>query len=81
MRRGGIGRRSKNREDARERLAELIRRALEPPKPRRATKVSRAAKARRVDDKKKARANQGAEASKSGRLRISEQRRVIVSNN
>lgn len=42
-----------NREDARERLADLIRRALEPPKPRRATKVSRAAQARRVDDKKK----------------------------
>lgn len=42
-----------NRADARERLADLIRRALEPPKPRRATRVSRAAKARRVDDKKK----------------------------
>ncbi|MCC7162012.1 MAG: aminoacyl-tRNA hydrolase [Anaerolineae bacterium] len=42
-----------NREDARERLADLIRRALEPPKPRRVTKVSRAAQARRVDDKKK----------------------------
>lgn len=42
-----------NREDARERLADLIRRALEPPKPRRATKVSRAEKARRLENKKR----------------------------
>ncbi len=41
----------RNRDDARERLAELIREALVVPKKRIATKVSRGAKARRVDDK------------------------------
>jgi ribosome-associated protein len=42
-----------NREEARARLAELIRRALVRPKARRKTRVSRAAKARRVDVKKR----------------------------
>jgi ribosome-associated protein len=42
-----------NREDARERLFELIRRASVAPKPRRPTKPSAAAQRRRVDDKKR----------------------------
>lgn len=42
----------RNRDDARERLAELIRQALHVPKRRIATKPSRSAKARRVDSKK-----------------------------
>ena len=42
-----------NREDATERLVELIRAALAPRKLRRATKVSKAVKARRLDAKKK----------------------------
>ncbi|MEZ4386869.1 MAG: aminoacyl-tRNA hydrolase, partial [Candidatus Krumholzibacteriia bacterium] len=41
-----------NRELARARLAELVRRALVPPKPRRQTKPTRAAKERRLQDKK-----------------------------
>jgi ribosome-associated protein len=44
---------AQNREEARERLVELIRRALVRPKRRRKTKPSRAAKARRVDVKKR----------------------------
>jgi ribosome-associated protein len=44
---------SRNLEDAREKLAALVKSALTPPKKRRPTKPSRAAKARRVDDKKK----------------------------
>ena len=43
----------RNREDARERLTELIRRATIVPKRRVATKPSRASKERRRDDKKK----------------------------
>jgi len=42
----------RNRADARERLAELIRAALVAPKPRRATKPTKASKARRVEAKK-----------------------------
>ncbi|TAH49843.1 MAG: aminoacyl-tRNA hydrolase [Chloroflexota bacterium] len=41
-----------NRADARERLIELIRRALEKPKTRRATKPSRAAQERRLEQKR-----------------------------
>lgn len=41
-----------NRQEARRRLAELIERALVRPQKRKATKPSRAAKARRVDAKK-----------------------------
>lgn len=44
--------RERNRADARERLVELIAKASHVPKPRRPTKPSRAAKARRVDEKK-----------------------------
>ncbi|MBI5652947.1 MAG: aminoacyl-tRNA hydrolase [Chloroflexi bacterium] len=40
-----------NRADARARLIELIRQAATPPKARRATKPSRAAKARRLEGK------------------------------
>jgi ribosome-associated protein len=42
---------AQNREDARERLIELIRQAATPPKKRRATRPSRAAKARRMETK------------------------------
>jgi ribosome-associated protein len=42
----------RNREDAIERLKELIRLAAERPKPRKPTRPSKAAKARRVDSKK-----------------------------
>lgn len=42
----------RNREDARERLAALIRAALEPPKPRIATRPTRASRERRLDEKK-----------------------------
>jgi len=43
----------RNREDAIERLKELIRKATEKPKPRRKTKPSRAAKERRIEGKKR----------------------------
>ena len=41
----------RNREDALERLVELLREAAVPPKPRRATQPTRAAKRRRVEAK------------------------------
>jgi ribosome-associated protein len=44
---------SRNREQARERLADLIRQAAVKPKPRRPTKVPKAAKRQRVDAKKR----------------------------
>jgi ribosome-associated protein len=44
---------ARNRETARARLAELIRRASVAPKPRKATKLPRAAKERRLDAKKR----------------------------
>ena len=43
---------SRNRADALERLVELIREASHKPKPRKATRPSRAAKQRRLDSKK-----------------------------
>ena len=43
---------ARNREIARDRLAELVRRALTPPKPRIATKVSANQKRKRLDAKK-----------------------------
>ena len=43
----------RNRDDARQRLVELVRAALHVPKRRIATKPSRSAKARRVDSKVK----------------------------
>ena len=42
---------ARNREEARARLAELVAKALERPKPRIATRPSRAAKRRRMDAK------------------------------
>jgi ribosome-associated protein len=44
---------SRNREEARERLADLIRQAAVKPTPRRKTKVPKAAKRQRVDAKKR----------------------------
>lgn len=41
-----------NRRDALERLGELVERSWRPPVPRRATKPSRAARQRRLDEKK-----------------------------
>lgn len=43
----------RNREDAIARLVTLIQRAAEKPKPRKATKPSKAAKAKRMDEKTK----------------------------
>jgi ribosome-associated protein len=43
----------RNREDARAKLVELIRKAATPPTPRRATKPSRASKERRSDAKRR----------------------------
>ena len=43
----------RNREEAERRLAELVRKALVVPKVRKKTRPSRAAKARRVDEKKR----------------------------
>ena len=43
---------AKNRDDARERLAELVRAAMRVPKRRIATKPSRASKERRIESKK-----------------------------
>ena len=44
---------ARNREDARARLVELIRRAATPAKPRRPTKPTRASKLRRSDAKRR----------------------------
>jgi ribosome-associated protein len=43
----------RNRADARERLVEMIREAATPPKPRRATKPTKASKVRRLESKKR----------------------------
>ena len=42
----------RNRADARERLVEIIRAAAIPPKPRRATKVPKSSKKKRLEGKK-----------------------------
>jgi ribosome-associated protein len=44
---------SRNRKDALDKLADMIRQALVPPKPRRPSRPTRASKARRLDDKRK----------------------------
>ncbi|MGE0852904.1 MAG: alternative ribosome rescue aminoacyl-tRNA hydrolase ArfB [Hyphomicrobiaceae bacterium] len=44
---------ARNREDARERLAELIREAAVAPKPRKATQPTRASRLRRQEDKRR----------------------------
>jgi ribosome-associated protein len=43
---------ARNREDARDRLVELIRKAAHPPKPRKPTRPSKGAKERRLSDKR-----------------------------
>jgi len=43
----------RNREEVTQRLANLVREALIPPKPRKKTKPTRAAKERRLEDKRK----------------------------
>ncbi len=43
----------RNRQDARERLVKAIRKALIPPKPRKATRPTRAANLKRLEDKKR----------------------------
>lgn len=43
----------RNREEVRQRLAQMVREALVPPKPRRATRPTLASQKRRVDEKKK----------------------------
>jgi ribosome-associated protein len=44
---------TQNRADALDRLAALVRRAATPPKPRRATRVPKAAKQKRIEAKKR----------------------------
>jgi len=53
-----------NRRDAQDRLVELIRKAAEPPKPRRATKPTKSSKLRRLDGKRRT------SETKKGRGRI-----------
>jgi len=43
----------RNRQDALERLVELVRRAIQPPTPRRPTRPSAAARRRRLETKKR----------------------------
>ena len=43
----------RNREEARERLVDLVRRALHQPRPRRRTRVPRAAKEKRLEQKRR----------------------------
>ena len=43
----------RNLEDAREKLAELVRKAMEVPRPRRPTKPTRASKRRRIEGKRR----------------------------
>jgi ribosome-associated protein len=44
---------SRNREDALERLADIVRRAATPPKPRRPTRTPKAAKQKRLESKRR----------------------------
>lgn len=48
-----------NRREAGDRLAELIRGALTPPKPRKATKPTRASRERRLDSKSRRQSTKG----------------------
>ena len=59
----------KNRQDARERLVELIRRAAVRPKPRKRTKPTRASKERRLDSKR----HRGKTKKRRGRVRSSDE--------
>ncbi len=54
----------RNRADARARLAELIRKAATPPKPRRPTKIPRASRRQRLEAKK----HRGARKKDRGRI-------------
>jgi ribosome-associated protein len=56
----------RNRDDAIARLVELIRAAAVPPKPRHKTRVPRAAKARRVDAKRRRSATKRLRGSVTG---------------
>ena len=55
----------KNRQDARDRLIELVRRAAVPPTVRRKTRPSRTAKLRRLEAKRRTSANKQGRASVS----------------
>lgn len=59
----------KNRQDARQRLVELIRRAAVRPKPRKRTKPTRASKERRLDGKRQ----RGQTKKRRGRVRSSDE--------
>ena len=59
----------KNREDARQRLVELIQRAAVRPKPRKRTKPTRASKERRLDSKR----HRGKTKKRRGRVRSSDE--------
>jgi len=59
----------KNRQDARERLVELIKRAAVRPKPRRRTKPTRASKERRLEGKR----HRGTTKKRRGRVRSSDE--------
>ena len=56
-----------NREDARERLAELIREAATPPRRRRKTRPTAASKERRVESKKRRAQTKGARGKVTGK--------------
>jgi ribosome-associated protein len=55
----------RNRDDAMERLGDLLRRASQPPRPRRATKPSRESKMRRLEAKRR-----------RGRLKVERARKI-----
>jgi ribosome-associated protein len=59
----------KNRQDARQRLIELIRQAAVRPKPRRRTKPTRASKERRLEGKR----HMGQKKKRRGRVRSSDE--------
>jgi ribosome-associated protein len=59
----------KNRNDARERLVELIRRAAVRPKPRKRTKPTRASKERRLESKRQ----RGQTKKRRGRVRSTDE--------
>jgi ribosome-associated protein len=56
----------RNRADARERLLAMIRDAATPPKPRRATKPTKASKQRRLESKKRRSGIKGLRQSRPG---------------
>ena len=58
--------RERNRADARERLAELIRQAAHRPKPRIATRPTKASQERRLDAKRRTAANKRLRARRTG---------------